>query len=499
MTQEAEPKPGSLAVVPAGQTPVAFRAADALLVFTPEQKQLIKNTIAQGATDNELALFMHWAQTNGFDPLRGQCYFAKMKDEHSGKDVAKFFPGIDGLRSRAAGFPDFLGMQSSAVCSKDIFKFDAGKGEVVSHEFGADRGNVVGAWAKILRKDKPSVCVYVRYDEFVQARYNWRKSPAAMIEKVAQAQCVRKAYPDRFSGVYAAEELGMVITPQGAMPDREMAAVAEITAPVPGQAPQGVVAQATAQAGVVEDARRKELNSEILTIKVRGWSGAVIKAWAEHLTGRPVSGTSDLPTEELAQLVAILKEKKPGEMPPVKQEETAVSEPPIMPQEGPQEAAGGGVGSAAVPSDSPPAPAQPASPDQGKPEPQESPLPPDPGDPMTSEQAVVMVQLTDQVGFGTFVKIKAKVNAHKDYTKFTRQETGQLIQLMEVAAMEDLPGYDSGGKEISWLKCPDCGRFVFDRDGGPDVGPVRTNQDGSEHETNCKAKVREAKTKARKK
>jgi hypothetical protein len=111
----------------------------------------------------------------------------------------------------------------------------------------------------------------------------------------------------------------------------------------------------------------------------------------------------------------------------------------------------------------------------------------------------VIVQLTDQVGFGTFVKVKAKVNAQKDYTKFTKMEADRLVKLLEAEARDDLPKYDLGGAEISYLKCPDCGRFVYDADGGPDVGPMRSNPDGSLHETNCRAKVREAKKPGKKK
>ena len=42
--------------------------------WTPEQLDLIKRTVADGTTDDEFAMFMHYCQQSGLDPLRKQAH-----------------------------------------------------------------------------------------------------------------------------------------------------------------------------------------------------------------------------------------------------------------------------------------------------------------------------------------------------------------------------------------------------------------------------------------
>ena len=45
-------------------------------VYTREQIETIKNTVANGATDSELQMFMHVAQTYGLDPFLKEIYYS---------------------------------------------------------------------------------------------------------------------------------------------------------------------------------------------------------------------------------------------------------------------------------------------------------------------------------------------------------------------------------------------------------------------------------------
>jgi phage recombination protein Bet len=152
--------------------------------FTREQLELIKSTVAKGATDDELKLFLYRCTHMGLDPLKpGQVHFVKY-----GTNPGTVIVGIDGFRSKAAKTKLHTGTKRGVL--RD------------------DKGKCIGAWCEVYRKDWTECArEEVSLVEYNSGKSNWLKMPETMIKKVAEAAALRMAFPDELGGVYSDDEM----------------------------------------------------------------------------------------------------------------------------------------------------------------------------------------------------------------------------------------------------------------------------------------------------
>lgn len=172
--------------------------------WTRERVDLVKRTVCpKGITDDAFALFMEQCKRSGLDPLLKEAFCVPRGGQHV------FQPSEAGMLARAERFPDFKGIQASAVYAEDEIIVDQGKGEVV-HRFNPAKrkGELVGAWARVVRDGKLPVVVWLDFAGYVQKSNElWGKIPTTMIEKCARVSALRKAYPEAFGGLYIREEM----------------------------------------------------------------------------------------------------------------------------------------------------------------------------------------------------------------------------------------------------------------------------------------------------
>jgi phage recombination protein Bet len=177
-----------------------------------EQIDLVKATVARGASDNELKLFLYTASRTQLDPLTRQIHFVKRRvyNSHTQEydEVGTIQTGIDGYRVIAS---------RNGLAGIEDAVFDA---ETEKHP------------------NKASVTVYrmvdgtrvpftasARWEEYVQANREgqpvamWKKMPYLMLAKVAEALALRKAFPNDLSGVYTNEEMAQADTDTAAQPN----------------------------------------------------------------------------------------------------------------------------------------------------------------------------------------------------------------------------------------------------------------------------------------
>lgn len=179
--------------------------------WTRERVDLVKRTICpKGIGDDEFALFMEQCKRSGLDPLLKEAFCVPRRQRVGEQWVAKheFQPSEAGMLARAERFPDFKGIQASAAYAEDELLIDQGKGEVV-HRFNPAKrkGQLVGAWARVVRDGKLPVVVWLDFAGYVQQTPLWSKIPTTMIEKCARVAALRKAYPEAFGGLYIREEM----------------------------------------------------------------------------------------------------------------------------------------------------------------------------------------------------------------------------------------------------------------------------------------------------
>jgi phage recombination protein Bet len=201
--------------------------------YTPEQIDLIKRTVCPGATDDELSLFLYQCKRMQLDPLSKQIYSIarKNKDKRTNQwvETRTIQVGIDGFRTVAQMTGEYAGQTEPLWCGAD--------GKWVDVWLSSDPP--AAAKVGVLRKgfSQPLVSVAV-FSEFVQKDYEgkptkfWKNMPSVMIAKVAEAQALRRAFPQQLSGVYIHEEMDQADNP---MPAATVSNTKQSNPPVPSQ------------------------------------------------------------------------------------------------------------------------------------------------------------------------------------------------------------------------------------------------------------------------
>jgi len=174
------------------------------------QFKLITDTIMKGATQEELAFFGQVCERTGLDPFRKQIHPVKRWSNEVQRHVWSFQVGIDGFRSIAESSTNYAG--------NDEPLFDD---ETKPHPNKA----TVTVW-KMVKGQRCPFTASARYAEYVQVKKDqtpnmmWQKMPYVLLGKCAEALALRKAFPDKLSGVHSDEEMAQADNPPGTEPNK---------------------------------------------------------------------------------------------------------------------------------------------------------------------------------------------------------------------------------------------------------------------------------------
>jgi len=174
-------------------------AAYAPLEFSEEQRRMIRETFANGATDSEFAVLMEVARARRLSPLLRQIHFVKRWDSLNRREVWSVQASIDGLRAIAERTGLYDGQDEPEFIEAD--------------------GRLVACKVRVHRKDWTRPAVGIAYwDEYVQVARDkqtgkerpaamWARMPHVMLAKCAESIALRKAFPEDIGGIYSAEEM----------------------------------------------------------------------------------------------------------------------------------------------------------------------------------------------------------------------------------------------------------------------------------------------------
>lgn len=168
-----------------------------------DQLRNIKEIYGKNLSDGEFTTLVQIGKATGLNPFLRELWAVKY-----GQSPAQIFIGRDGYRKSAQSHPLYDYHMVDAVYSNDTFEMITGE---VTHKYNfKDRGQLIGAYCLVKRKDATRpIFIFVELKEYSTGKSLWAKEggkPATMIKKVAEAQGLRMAFQSLFGGTYDESE-----------------------------------------------------------------------------------------------------------------------------------------------------------------------------------------------------------------------------------------------------------------------------------------------------
>jgi len=199
---------------------VAIQKTDVL--YDPKTINLIRRTVAADTNDDEFNLFVNMARSLNLDPLRRQIYAFVFSKNDAAKRRMSIIVSIDGFRAIAEATGNYrpdedepafeidpslkspLNPQGIVKVSVRVWKYSHGDWHrVTGVAYWDEYAPIKDEWAYDDAAGKRRPTGKKALDDSGQ----WAKMPRVMLAKCAEAQALRRAWPDNFSNVYEASEI----------------------------------------------------------------------------------------------------------------------------------------------------------------------------------------------------------------------------------------------------------------------------------------------------
>jgi phage recombination protein Bet len=188
---------------------------DAFGVMNRKQLDLIKRTVAIGASDDELRLFIQVCKGANLNPFLRQAHFVPFWDSKTGTEKRAIIIGIDGFRAIAEGSGKYAGNDDAIFDGETGLDVDVWEGKGAQRKVTGQKKLTVPSKAtvsvyKIMEGQRFAFTASARWAEYYpggKKGARWHDMPFMMLGKCAEALALRKAFPKQLSGMYEEAEM----------------------------------------------------------------------------------------------------------------------------------------------------------------------------------------------------------------------------------------------------------------------------------------------------
>ncbi|MEW4223158.1 RecT family recombinase [Rossellomorea marisflavi] len=137
-------------------------------VFSQNELEVVVNSIAKGATSEELALFIQICKQNNLNPFKNHIYFIKYGNQMS------IQVSVEGIQYLAQQREDYKGVTVQLIHENDDFEIgvdpETQELKIEKHSIKIPRGKVAAAYAIAKREGYPDKVVVIEADEVEHLR-----------------------------------------------------------------------------------------------------------------------------------------------------------------------------------------------------------------------------------------------------------------------------------------------------------------------------------------
>lgn len=185
-------------------------------LYNPKDIFLVRRTVAADTNDDEFALFIHWARSLRLDPLRRQVFAFVFHRNDPKKRRLSLVTSIEGYRAIAARTGNYRpDEQEPTFITDEALKTETNPAGLIScavrvwqHAHG-EWFQITGTahWAEFA----PLRTVWVDNQstdrKTLDKSGKWADMPFLMLAKCAEAQALRKGWPEDLSNTFVGEEV----------------------------------------------------------------------------------------------------------------------------------------------------------------------------------------------------------------------------------------------------------------------------------------------------